>query len=355
MSALSSVAKVAGGAAVLAAGAAIGVLAEHRTVARLRSGEVDAKADDEGGLGTLRGIRRTVIADDGLELYVEVDEPEGARPEAAPTIIFVHGLALNLDYWHFQRLALRGRHRLVFYDQRSHGRSGRSRAEHSTVDQLGQDLANVIDAVADDGPVVLVGHSMGGMTILALAEQHPEWIGARVVGVALLCTSAGEVGSGALGLSGASDRVMRWLVPSTMATLARAPRLVERGRRAGSDLGFVVTRRLAFGGPVPDEYVDFTDEMLSATPIEVIADFFPGFEEYQRYDALPSLGCAPTLVIGGTSDSVTPIEHMRMIAEALPSAEVLELDGAGHLANIERHDEVNAALQRLIEKAVAHG
>jgi pimeloyl-ACP methyl ester carboxylesterase len=223
------------------------------------------------------------------------------------------------------------------------------------VDQLGRDLADVIDAVADDGPVVLVGHSMGGMTILALAEQHPDWIGTRVIGVGLLCTSAGEVGSGAFGLSGASDRVMRWLVPSTMATLARAPRLVERGRRAGSDLGFVVTRRLAFGGRVPDQYVDFTDEMLAATPIEVIADFFPGFEEHQRYDALPALGYAPTLIIGGTSDSVTPIEHMRVIAQALPSAEVLELDGAGHLANIERHDEVNAALERLIEKAVAHG
>jgi pimeloyl-ACP methyl ester carboxylesterase len=138
-----------------------------------------------------------------------------------------------------------------------------------------------------------------------------------------------------------------------MAALARAPRLVERGRRAGSDIGFVVTRKLAFGGPVPEEYVDFTDEMLAATPIDVVADFYPGFDTHDRLAALAALSWAPTLVVGGTEDAITPIEHTRRMALLLPSAEVLELEGAGHMAQLERAEEVNDALERLLDKAIS--
>ena len=94
-----------------------------------------------------------------------------------------HGYALNLDSWHFQRRDLRDVARLVLWDQRSHGRSGRSTVPHATLEQTGRDLGDVIDEVAPDGPLVLVGHSMGGMTIMSLAEQRPELFRDRVVGV----------------------------------------------------------------------------------------------------------------------------------------------------------------------------
>lgn len=348
MSRLSTAAKVAGGAAVLAAAAAAGVIAERRAVARLHRETRDVP------FGSLRGECRTVHADDDLGLHVEVDEPDPTLQAAEDlTVVFVHGYCNNLDAWHFQRAALRGRHRLVLYDQRSHGRSGRSRAEHCTIEQLGRDLAMVMDAVCEEGPVVLVGHSMGGMSILALAEERPEWFGSRVVGVGLLCTSASDLDDATFGLSGLPGRLAHKFAPSVMATLARAPRLVERGRRAGSDIGFVVTRRLAFGGPVPEEYVDFMDEMLAATPFEVVADFFPGFGTHDRMEALAALSQAPVLVIGATEDAIVPIEHTRRMMHRLPSAELLELAGAGHMAMLERAEEVNEALERLLEKAAA--
>ena len=74
-----------------------------------------------------------------------------------------------------------GSHRLVFYDQRSHGAPA-GQAEHATIDQLGATSQRPRRLVAPTA-VVLVGHSMGGMTLLALAEQHPELFGDRVVGV----------------------------------------------------------------------------------------------------------------------------------------------------------------------------
>ena len=347
MSRLGTAAKLAGGAAVIVAGAAAGVIAERRAVARQR------RETHEVPFGSLHGEQRSVVADDGLELYVEVDQPDPERAAGDATVVFVHGYALNLDSWHFQRAALRGRFRMAFYDQRSHGRSARSRAEHCNLDQLGRDLEAVIDAVSDDGPVVVVGHSMGGMTIMALAEQRPDWFGTRVVGVGLLCTAASDLSQATLGLPGLPGRVLHRFSPSVMAALARAPRLVERGRRAGSDIGFVVTRKLAFGGPVPEEYVDFTDEMLAATPIDVVADFYPGFDTHDRLTALAALSWAPTLVVGGTEDAITPIEHTRRMASLLPSAEVLELEGAGHMAQLERAEEVNDALERLLDKAIS--
>jgi len=358
---LARYAGIAGAAVgVLAAGAAAGVLAERRVVARRRDG-----SDESFGSVHSPGI--SVAADDDLRLHVEVDElastpPDGRmsrreweRRQTSPraTMVFVHGYALNLDSWHFQRLAFRGERRMVLFDQRSHGRSGRSRREHSTIDQTGRDLAAVIGAVAPDEPVVLIGHSMGGMTIMALAEQHPDWFGSKVVGVALVSTSPGQLRASTLGLPGRAGRLVQLVSPAVLATLARAPRLVESGRRVGSDLGFVLTRTMAFGGPVPQEYVDFTDEMLSATPVDVIADFFPGFDLHDKYQALAAVGEVPTVVIAGANDHITPLDHGRRIAEAITSARLIEYDDAGHMIVLERHDDVTRELRDLVERADA--
>jgi len=184
----------AGAAGVAVAGTAVEVARRRRVIARRGAG-------DRAPLGSLHSAPLTVVASDGVPLHVEVDEflpsvERGRRSaaKAAPpalTLVFVHGYALNLDCWHFQRSGYRGLVRAVYYDQRSHGRSGRSSLGHATIEQLGHDLKQVLDEVVPDGPVVLVGHSMGGMTIVALAELHPELFGDRVVGVGLISTTAG--------------------------------------------------------------------------------------------------------------------------------------------------------------------
>lgn len=339
---------------VVVAGAAAGILTEHRRGVRRRV--VGAQP-----LGSLRGERYTAVADDGLEIHTEVDEPDAEHTPIAgggvhrPTLVFVHGYALTLDCWHFQRLALRGAHRMVFFDLRSHGRSGRSRSKHATIEQLGSDLAQVIEQVAGTGPVVLIGHSMGGMTVMALADQHPEWFGPRVVGVALLSTSSGGMSAETLGLPGLPGRIVHRFAPAVVATLARTPRLVESGRRVSSEFALVVTRRLAFGGPVPQDYVDFTDQMLAGTPFEVVADFFPGFEVHDKTNALGTLDAIQVSVICGTRDAITPVEHSRRVAVLVPSATSVEIDGAGHMVMLEGHRQVTDALRELLARVEAQG
>jgi pimeloyl-ACP methyl ester carboxylesterase len=330
-----------------AAGAAVAgiIAAEHRVVGRERS-RPDPFVDEPLGALHTEGI--DVIASDGITIHVEVD----GDTDAPLTVVFAHGFTLRMDAWHFQRRELGDAARLVFYDHRSHGASGRSASENCTIDQLGKDLYSVLQAVAPSGPVVLVGHSMGGMTILALADQRPELFGDRVVGVALLSTSTGELAKEIVGLPGWASRVVNPAVPQFAKAVRRRATLLERNRRIGTDFAYLVTRYLSFAPDVPPSLVDFMENMLLATSIEVMSEFFDTFLSHDKLVALDVLRDIPVLISCGTNDVLTPLAHSRIMAEALPHAELQVMPGAGHMAKIDRYPAVNGALRRLFAKAM---
>ncbi|MFD7643190.1 alpha/beta fold hydrolase [Kitasatospora sp. NPDC059795] len=339
---------------VLAAGAAAGVAVERLTVGRAMRRRAREELDAAAPFGSLRGVPQRVRADDGTELYVEVDTVEGP----GPTVVFCHGYCLNQDSWHFQRAALRGALRGVFWDQRSHGRSERSRSylkgEPASIDQLGGDLRAVLDAVVPEGPIVLVGHSMGGMTVLALAAQHPELFGpdGRVAGVALIGTLAGGWDSVTLGLPAAGAKMVKRVAPGVVRLLGRQVELVEATRRWGSDLAAVFYRRFSFGGKdVDPAVVRFAEQLLDATPIDVVAEFYPAFSLHDKQAALAALGGVPSLVLAGAKDLLTPPEYSEAIAAALPGSRLVLVEDAGHLVMLERADLVDRELVALLERA----
>lgn len=329
---------------VLAAGAAMGLAVERYLVGRGR--KPDPALDEP--FGSRRGTPHIVTADDGVELYAEVDEVTWPSSGEPVTVVFSHGYALNFDCWHFQRRSLAGEARMVFYDQRSHGRSGRSVPENCSVDQLGDDLARVIQELVPDGPIVLVGHSMGGMSVMGFAERHPELFHERVRGVALLATSAGDLDSVTLGVPGMVGKLVNRVVPAFVGALSRVPDLVEHGRKAGSDVGFLVTKRYSFASKVPPARVEFVAEMLAATPIEVVADFFPCFGIHDKYAALERLAGVDMLLMCGQDDLITPVRHGRELARRLPEAEYVELEDCGHMLCIEYPDVINERLRELV-------
>src|SRR6478672_774859 len=349
MKATSKVLSVAGAAVgVAAAGTALRVAQRRAVIARRGAG-------DETEFGSLRSAPITVVAEDGVDLHVEVDEYAGTGRRRAKvpelTVVFIHGYSLNLDSWHFQRAGYRGQVRTVYYDQRSHGRSGRSGPAHATIDQLGRDLKHVLDTVVPQGPIVLVGHSMGGMTIMALAEAYPELFGDRILGVGLISTTAG-------GLE--PHRIVAPMLPSTvggavaervMALLARGHRQVDGFRRLGRSVAMVATDELAFGDDVPESYVEFVDEMLSATPFGVVAEFFSNFANLDKFETVKALSVVPTSIICGTADKITAIGHSRKLHAYIAGSNLLECEGAGHLVIMERHDDVNAELDHLLAAA----
>jgi len=330
----------ASAAGVAVAGTAVGVAHRRRVLARRGAGDATV-------FGSLRSRPITIVADDGVPLHVEVDECDGSPL----TVVFVHGYALNLDCWHFQRAGYRELVRTVYYDQRSHGRSGRATEGHATIDHLGLDLRRVIDEVAPDQPVVLVGHSMGGMGIVALAEQSPELFGDRVVGVALVSTTAGGLDPHRLVAPLMPSTLGRGVAMRAMATMAHGHRAIDGLRRLTRPLASVITDQFAFGDDVPASYVDFVDDMLSGTPFEVIAEFFPSFGSLDKFETVQTLGQVPVSVIGGTGDRMTSVGHSRKLQSRIPGSRLLECEGAGHMVIMERHEQVNAELDQLLAAA----
>ncbi len=338
------------GLAAAGAGAALGLAAERVAVGRPLGRRPVHRADaDSVPYGAVHGVPRTVTADDGTVLHVEVDEPEQVT-KGTPTVVMSHGYCLTSATWHHQRLALRRTHRVVVWDQRGHGRSERGPRASASIDQLGRDLAAVITQVAPTGPLVLVGHSMGGMTVMSLAANHPDQFRRRVVGVALVATSAGGLSDNDFGLETLGGLVPRFGGPA-LRLLSRSPRLVQRGRELGSDLEQLLVRRYSYASDVPEDLVEFTARMIAETRIDVVSDFFPAFNEHDKREALVTLTGIESLVLVGDSDLLTPARHSEEIVHRLPHAEHVVVRDGGHLVMLEHPEVVTPHLRALVDRA----
>lgn len=349
-----------GAVGAAAAVAATGVAAGGVLLRRQRSGRTEPprRFDD-----LVPDRESTVRSEDGVALHVE----EVGPVQAPLTVVFSHGFTLSMRAFYYQKAALQQKFgesiRMVFYDQRGHGRSAPSVPSGATIDQLGRDLFHVLDALVPTGPVVLVGHSMGGMTVLSLAQQHPELFRGtsatgrrrrppRVLAVALMCTSAGGLAGVSLGLPALVSRLRGPLAPVLLRSARKQAALVERGRRIGQDVAWVITRKMSFARPdVSPDVVDFLNELISATTIEAIADFYPALMSYDVSSGLATLAGTDVLIIGAERDVMTPIEHSRAMAAALPEAEFVELPDTGHVAILEAPDAVDGPLIELVAHA----
>jgi pimeloyl-ACP methyl ester carboxylesterase len=333
------------GGIVAAAGAAVGLGTERYLMGRTLGVE-DPLVNEP--LGGLRGTPYAVELSDGVQLHAEIDGDD----TPGLSVVFAHGFALNQDTWHFQRRDLRPVSRLVFYDQRSHGRSGRAPGDETSIRRLGRDLGELLDVLVPPGPVVLVGHSMGGMTVMSLAEQRPELFGPRVVGVGLVGTSAQLVTGQERGLLGRITHAVHRYGPAAVATAAKQPDLVESVRRTGSDLGYVLTKRFSFSrADISPSLVEFVSAMIAGTPVGVIADFLPHFGVHDTRTALAALGSVQALVVGAGHDQLTPVEHSRELVAAISSADYVEIPDAGHMVMLEHPDLVTAHLRSLVARS----
>ncbi|MBB3662094.1 MULTISPECIES: alpha/beta fold hydrolase [Prauserella salsuginis group] len=313
----------------------------------------DAGQHDPGGVLGSPGDGRVsrVAAEDGTPLIVEEVTPSGGDAELA--VVGVHGFALSRRSWHFQRAALtaldRPHVRQVYYDHRGHGESGPADPDSSTIEQLAADLHVVIRTVAPREPIVLMGHSMGGMVIMELAQQAPELFASQVRGVALLATAAGEVGSHGLPRSLLSRK--NPLTRSVGELAGWQPGIVEFVRAAGGQLTRTAVRHLAFGKhDVPSAVVSFMQEMLAVSSVKQLAGFADTFGTHNRYAALAGLKHVHTLVVGGDADRITPYSHTERIVAELPDASLLRLPGAGHMLQLEQPDEVNSHVIDLVQQ-----
>ncbi|WP_084478462.1 alpha/beta fold hydrolase [Nocardia jejuensis] len=295
------------------------------------------------------GHHFTVSADDGVPIAVH---EYGAR-EAGITAVFVHGHCLRTESWallrtHLVRYWGQDMH-MVFYDHRGHGDSGAADPATYTIDQLAQDLDTVLRTVAPTGPVLLVGHSMGAMTVLAYARLFPETIGSRVIGVGLLAGAASSVTRVGLGrlLNGPA-------VTSLQVAVRRAPRAMQASKHLSRRIFEPIMREATLGTRrVSPRMLAIATAMLNETSLLTMASFLDSLIRFDETTSLHRLSAIPALVLAGSADIVIPFAHSVVLASQLDDVELVRLDGAGHSVIMERAEEVAESIATLLERAVA--
>ncbi|MFC1435419.1 alpha/beta fold hydrolase [Streptacidiphilus sp. N1-3] len=297
----------------------------------------------------------TVHAADGAALAAYVDGPD----DAPVTLVLAHGWTLDASAWeqHAQALAADGGVRVVRYDQRGHGRSEGGSARPWSIDLLGQDLAAVIARTAPGGgPLVLGGHSMGGMTIMALAAADPGLFAERVRGVLLTSTSAGQ-----LDPRGRKDVPLRLraIGHAESAFFAYCSRTVRRSERIRNRLpgpegrlNPYLVKRYLYGPDAAREAVRAGARMIHDCPMAAVADWFPALMLHDKAGALDALRPLPVEVVVGTLDRLTPVAHSRRLVQELPDAQLRVEPGCGHMLLLECPEAVTSRLRDLCGQAV---
>jgi pimeloyl-ACP methyl ester carboxylesterase len=265
-------------------------------------------------------VQRTIEAN-GVELCTEAFGETGDPP-----ILLVMGIGASMLWWEegFCRMLADGGRFVVRYDHRDTGRS--VTYEHGRPGYTGSDLvddaAGVLEAYGIPAAHI-VGVSAGGAFAQLLALDHPD----RVRSLVLISTSRALPGG--RDLPGPTEEFGRFV--STVSV---------DWSDSGSVIDYLVGyQRILAGGRRPFDEAAARD--LVRRDVERARDF----AATQNHDAIPDDGRrreplssirAPTLVIHGTADPMFPIEHGEALAEEIPGARLLPLEGAGH--GIDRAD-----------------
>ncbi len=316
-----------------------------RSLRRRISTDDPYAGEDFGLLDADRSV--VVTTPDGVDLAVREVGPQ----DAPLTVVFAHGFCLRMGAFHFQRARLTeqwgSQVRMVFYDQRGHGQSATTSPDSYTVEQLGRDLETVLAVMAPRGPVVLVGHSMGGMTVLSHARQYPQRYPTRVVGAALIASAAEGVSRSPLG-----EILENPALEAARFAVRHAPKTVHRTRGAAKSVIGPILRAASYGDEkVSPSVVAFSEAMMHDTPIETLIEFLHALEVHDETKGLDTLAKVPTLVACGDHDLLTPMEYSQSMADCLPKSELVIVEGAGHLVQLEQPEVIDDALVRLVERA----
>jgi pimeloyl-ACP methyl ester carboxylesterase len=281
---------------------------------------------------------------DGVDLCVEDTGPA----DAPVTVLLAHGWTSDNRVWDavFPRLAERVR--VVRFDHRGHGSSGH--APDPAIDRLGDDLAELIGALAPVGRLVLVGHSMGGMAMMALAARHPDLVRSRVHAAFFVSTSSGRMREITFGLPKPVAKAGQALMRRRGGRRSQAVRAeaVRKPPRKPSPLQVRAQRAflrwLLFGAPFQRADLLSVADQLGVVHRRSAASLRSSITRHEAAEAVRVYRDVPTQVLTGARDRLIPAEHSRVIAAELPDAELVVYHGAGHMLPYERTDDLVARI-----------
>lgn len=328
-------AMLAGGAILLLYSVGGGLLLE-----RLRSSSAPPPAAPP-----LRPTVHQLSTADGSELWIEEHGTAGG-----PTVILTHGWGLDREEWRYAVSELAAHCRLLLWDLPGLGKSKRP-AGAMTLDLLAANL-NAVIAFAGNGPVILVGHSIGGMIILTFCRNFPEILRTRICGIVLAhSTFTNPVHTAAWApvyralqkpLLEPLCHLMIWLSPLVWI-LNILSYLNGSAHRS--------TRRSSFSGNESRWQLDFISKYQALSSPAVVARGFLAMFRYDASDILTSIAVL-TLVVSGSRDPLcSPDASSRMVAE-IPRSSSLTLEGMKHSGLFENHALFHEKVHKFIAACV---
>lgn len=295
-----------------------------------------ARADSDP-TGPERGAGDTLSGAAGHALYVE-----SHGDAAAPPLILIHGWGLDSTIWFYARRHLAQRFRVIVWDLPGLGRSTAPHLKAVDLSGFAADLKSVI-GLAGGRPVVLVGHSIGGMTIQTLARDDPAFFNRAVAGAVLLNTTHTNPLETMI-LSGLV-KALRWPV---LEPLMRLAIWLQPLAWLAAWLSYLsgsahIANRLGFGRFVTRSQLEHTTLLATRNPPGVLAK---GNLAMFRWDATEALRgiTPPVLVIGGDKDIITRLQASETITAAVPDGRLQVVEGVNHMGFLERPQIYNEAI-----------
>ncbi|AYG82319.1 putative oxidoreductase EphD [Streptomyces hundungensis] len=274
---------------------------------------------------------------DGTTLHVEVHGPQGA-----PAVVLAHGWTCSTAFWAAQIRALAGPCRVIAYDQRGHGRT--PAAEVCSTEALADDLEAVLAATLAPGErAVLVGHSMGGMTLMAAAGR--PGLREHAAAVLLCSTGAGQLVAESLVLPLRAGRVRTGITRRVLGSGAPLGPVTPLSKK--------ILRYATMGpGAAPDR-VEACARIVHACPRGARQAWSHVLAELEVKVLIRELR-VPTAVVVGSVDRLTPPVHARRIAAALPDCRSLDvLTGVGHMTPVEAPEFITEKIRALVAEHLA--
>lgn len=281
-----------------------------------------------------------VMPGDVKEYFIPLDDGGtiyALERGSGPAIVLIHGITLSSSIWLRQIEMLGANNRVIAIDVRGHGRSTAGTDTYS-FDRLADDVAQVL-AYCGVVEAVLVGHSMGGMIVQTLAIQRREELRKWVKELVLLSTSPGPL------VPSFGGAYLPMLLSKGAERRLRRFDLHGNGILPGSDAASWAIRS-CFGTKPRPEDMEFTRSIITKMSPSSMADLIRPLLSFDVHKELVTIDL-PTTVVVGTRDLLTPLRMARAAANGIVGAELVELEGCGHMTMLERYSEFNTLLREI--------
>lgn len=284
-------------------------------------------------------VERFHLADGAFLALVRAGDPD-----AAATVVLVHSYAQDRRVWHkiVDLLPDALPVSVVAYDHRGHGESSPADDATATLEQLADDLAEVLERAVPHGPVVLVGHGLGGHVAMVMAARHRLLAEHRVGSLLFLSTSVGWVAE-------TLPRPLGRLVQDLHAILG--PRLVDEVHRRIDKATTIGLRWLLLGDDPAPADVRLVAEMVSQHWPDTVALFRPALNRGVLDVALEVMATRPIIAMVGEKDRLVPVGHAGKLADIVRGHSVM-VPGAGHMLPLEAAAEILPRIAAQVREAI---